>query len=44
MEVKNPRKGKETKGKGKGMQQYMLHDWENFHVEKKEKAQKSIWQ
>lgn len=35
---------KEKEKKGKGMQQYMLHDWENFHVEKKEKAKKSIWQ
>jgi hypothetical protein len=38
-EVENTRKRK-----GKGMQQYMLHDWENFQVEKKEKGKKSIWQ
>lgn len=35
---------KEKEKKGKGMQQCTLHDWENFHVEKKEKATKSIWQ
>jgi hypothetical protein len=31
-------KGKERKGKGKGMQQYTLHDWENFHVAKERES------
>lgn len=40
-------KKKEKKGKGKGKECNNVHfmiDWENFHVEKKEKAKKSIWQ